>query len=184
MDKSRIRLAIVLVSQVLLVLPLATIVRETNDSGSILTVAWTNGFVFGLPWLIATAVAVRLALPESRSRRGWNGLSWIGAWGTLSVFFSFVALIAFDEWLAGRYLKEIRKSLSEDTRFQDVRVLGLSRNYLLFPYHPVAGTVETEDDKRTLQGLLETKWSPGYVSARVVLVRRKDIDSAEKAEGA
>lgn len=177
MSRKWINLTFLLISCVLVVWALATLVRESDRLEANLSVPIANALVFGVPLFLATFVAGNVIFTEDAEK---NRVATVSAFIQIAVFIVFslfvsaATLAAFDEWRAQRYLEKVTARLAGDSRYGDVRVLGLSRSYLLFPYHPVSGTVETEEDRIILNRLLGNEWTPGYVSTGTVRIKDEE----------
>ena len=151
---------------------LATVVRAFDAAH--ISVAVGNFITFGFPAICALfAFLLVLSESERRARRVERFLVLPVCAAVLTFISTIVSQFALwvaDERFGSRWVERTSARLADDPRFSKVYVMALSRDYFLFPYHPVGGTVTSEQDRIVLNRVLNAEWSPGQRSAVVVQV--------------
>lgn len=169
--KRIIRLIALMTGQVVAVLVLARVAR-----GVPMAFRWSIGYsaavVYGVPavltflgcrWLFHGIPGLQRRIPKLSAALL---LSACGFGMAVS------ALQKTDRWLTDRYARRMQSELRADSRFKEVRLLGYSNDFILAPYIPVAGSVESDEDLGELNRILRESRSPAFVWAGSWLVRR------------
>ncbi|WP_395747535.1 hypothetical protein [Prosthecobacter sp.] len=171
--KSALRLVALIGGQMAVVLLLARVVRCKPVWLDDVSVNVWAACVYGIPAILGFLCGLRFVrLPPA----GWRGrvLS-VGA-SLLGVFVGFhagiVVLQQSDMWLTSRYIQRMQAQLRADARFKEVRLIGYSCDFILFPYIPVGGSVASEEDRKELNRLLKAGHPPGYAHGGSYLVRK------------
>jgi len=183
MFKKAINILFLIVSYCLLVFLLATLIRESNENGGDMTVSIANVIVFHIPIVLITFIAANIIFSgvsrDSTRKSIFFRIFTFIAFPPVSMFVATVSLVSSDDYFSSRYVEKIRSELEGDDRYGDVFIGDLSRSYLLFPYHPIGGSVSSEEDRVILNRILGNDWSPGFSSAISVRVvgQEHGIDS-------
>ena len=175
--KFALRLVALVCGQMAAVLLLARAVRYKSDAFSGMSVHFWAACAYGIPAFLAFLGCLRfvkLPLVDFRGRI----LS--VAVALLSVFVGFYASLVVlqqsDMWLTSRYIQRMQAQLQADARFKEVRLIGYSDDYILFPYIPVGGSVASEEDLAELKRRLKALNPPAYTGAGRQLVRKVSVD--------
>jgi len=163
--------------QIVAVLLLARVVRCKPDSLGAVSVHLWAACAYGIPALLAFLGCLRFVkLP----RVDFRGRILNVAVALLSVFVGFYASLVVlqqsDMWLTSRYIQRMQAQLQADARFKEVRLIGYSDDYILFPYIPVGGSVASEEDLAELKRRLKASNPPAYTGAGRHLVRKVSVD--------
>lgn len=175
--KSVLRLLVLVGGQIVAVLLLARIVRCKPDSSGAVSVHLWAACAYGLPALLAFLGCLRFVhLPPA----GLRGRILSIVVSLLCVFVGFAASLVVlqqsDMWLTARYIQHMQAQLRTDARFKDVRLIGYSNDFVLFPYIPVGGSVASEEDLAELKRRLKASNPPAYTAAGRHLVRKVSVD--------
>lgn len=155
------------------VLLLARVARCKSDFFEATSVHLWAAFAYGIPVLLVFLGCLRFVhLPPAgfRGRIFSVAVALLVAWMGLGV--SIFILQQSDMWLTSRYIQRMQPQLQSDVRFKDVRLLGYSVDYILFPYIPVGGSVASEADLRELNHALKAEHPSGFAGAGQYLVRK------------
>ena len=175
--KSALRLLVLVGGQIVAVLLLARVVRCRPDFMGAVSVHLWAAFAYGIPLLLVFLGCLRfvhLPLAGLRGRILSVAVALLVAW--MGLVASLVILQQSDMWLTSRYIKRMQFQLRNDARFKDVRMIGYSDDYILFPYIPVGGSVASKADLRELNRVLKAEHPPGFAGAGEYLVRTASED--------
>ncbi len=140
----------------------------------------SDAFVFGLSAVLAFAGYLCFVFkPASPIKRrivcvlAAIFLSFIG------YIASIIILSATDMFLTKRYIARMQPQLRSDPRFANIRLLGMSCDYVLFPYIPIFGSVASEEDRRALLHTLHQAHPPAHIDAIVIRIGNAPPSVAE-----
>lgn len=172
-----LRLMALVGGQIVAVLLLARVVRCKPDSFGAVSVHLWAACAYGIPACLAFLGCLRfvkLPLVDFRGRIFSVAVALLSV--CVGFYASLVVLQQSDMWLTSRYIQRMQAQLQADARFMDIRLIGYSDDYILFPYIPIGGSVASEEDLAELQRRLKASNPPAYTGAGRHLVRKVSAD--------
>jgi hypothetical protein len=114
------------------------------------------------------------------SKRCWIFISAFGLIVASLIWPIFLSVKQHKDMAAVRdYINRVQPQLLADSRFKDVRLLGYSDDYIMHPYMPVLGTVQTQQDRKALEDFIRASKPPVYIALAVGITSNQEPSSTK-----